>query len=98
VHEQLLPFLNPRRGSSFYNQINRCGAFCEAAVATEEADAFDSPALCLFEGAQNIFRFAARGERDKHVAFLAEAVDLPRENFIRVIVIAYGGHELAVGR
>ena len=30
--------------------------------------------------------------------FSAEAPDLPRENFVRVIIVADGGHELAVGR
>jgi hypothetical protein len=98
VHQQFLPLLNPRRGISLHDQINRRRAFRETAVATEETNAFDSLAFRLFERAQNIFRFAARRERDQHVAFFAEAVDLPRENFVRVIIVAHGSHEFAVGR
>ena len=98
VEQNRLRFLDSRRVVAGDEQINRRRAIREAAVASEKADAFDALALRLFQSAQNVFRFAAGGECYEHVAFLAKTPDLPRENFVGAVIIAHGGHELAVGR
>ena len=98
VHEEFVAFLDPHGGGSGDEQVNGGHAFGEAAVTAQEANAFEALALGLFEGAQDVFGFTAGGEGNDDVAFLAEAPDLARENFVGAIVVADGGHVFAVGR
>ena len=96
VVENFLAFLNPRRDGAGHSQINRRNAFRETAVAAEERDALDACALRLFECADDVFGFAARRDDDEHVTFFRKTPDLARENFVGMIIVAHGGHELAV--
>jgi len=97
MEQEFLSFLTPRGVVTRHQQIE-CGcAFRETAIAAEETDAFNPLAFRLFERAQNAFGFAAGGERDEQVSFLAQAPDLSRKNFIGVVIIANSGHEFAVG-
>jgi peroxiredoxin len=55
VVKQFLRFLDSRCVAAGYQQINGRHVLREAAVASQETNAFDSPAFCLFQCAQDIF-------------------------------------------
>lgn len=98
MDEQLLRFLDSRRHISRHEEINRGNSLREPSVTAQKANALETLALAFFEGAQNIFRFTAGGQRYESVALFAQAPDLPRKNFVGVIVIANRCHVFAVGR
>ena len=98
MEQNFLRLLNPSRHGAGHDQVNRRHALREAAVAAEDGDAFNALAPGLFQRAEDVLGFAARSEGDEDVAFFRQAPDLARKDFVRVIIVADGRHELAVGR
>ena len=67
------------------------------ALGAGEADG-DKPALARgAERRQNVRRFAGRGQRQQHVAALAQALDLPREHLLETVVVGDRGQRRGVG-
>ena len=84
-----------RRAARFagHDQVDGSKAFCFAAVATEQRDAFESELLGCLQGCNDVGGIPAGRDADHEVAGLGEAFDLAGEGKIEAVVVGYAGDE-----
>ena len=98
MEEDLVGFLNVHGGRNRHDQGDVGQGRRGAAIAAEQRNAVQTLRPGHRQRSQDIRRVPARGENHQDVAFLAEACHLPREHFLKGVVVRRGREEGRVAR